>query len=99
MLEVHTVLCVLSCFFLSSVSGQSNTSCQGTGLDWYTDYVGETPCQSLVDFYYILSEHLSRCLIGQTYERLRQICTPDCAFYVSEPSLTADIFPRICVAF
>lgn len=73
-------LAVLSWAFIFPVNVQDNTTtCQGTGLSWYTDVVGETPYQSIFPG---ASPTLSpsQSISGQTYQRLHQICDPDCMF-------------------
>lgn len=35
---------LLSTLILSS-NADGNVTCSGTGMDWYTDHVGETACE------------------------------------------------------
>ena len=73
------VSAVLSSLFFSllwlDVARGGNTTCISSELDWYTDVVGETPCE--------LAHRLDTLLLlipgylGETYQRLQQVCWSD----------------------
>ena len=57
-----------------------NTTCASGQLEWYSSVVGESPCKSPCPFRAVDEETTKESAAppGVTYERLRQICNPDC---------------------
>lgn len=71
-------LAVILSWCIQSVVAQGNTTCKGTTLDWYTSVVKETPCMWIP---HLRVDHLTKTMIGTTYQRLRQICNSNCTYY------------------
>jgi hypothetical protein len=74
----HNVLFSVILASLAAVFAQ-HTSCINKKLDWYTSYVGETPCQY---FLRMLVLQFNRSFSGMTYQRLRRICDSRCKYYL-----------------
>ena len=54
------------------------TQCASQQLDWYTDFIGETPCKTVSQSCMRTSILTCSSFAGETYQRLRQICNNDC---------------------
>jgi len=57
-----------------------NTTCVDPTMNWYTQNVGETPCACASLLYY-LAKLTKLWYAGQSYQRLRQTCTPSCEYF------------------